>query len=346
MFKNLECFKQLIASIWDKEANIIEKTPAFDSWLCQPSAPLNLMLILKNNVSALIADFKENKLALSSLELPDFGRRNPHDGIKTSQFSFYQIEEGNKFLLIESAQCKENIKASNVSELDLVATATHDLKNPLSAIFGFVDTLLYNLQQEKHCNLEETIKVLQSIAGTSRRALNLVRNYEQLFLILNKKLIPKLQSCNLLEEIKKELGDHQNAINRIEFKASDNDLKINMHPNHFERVLANLIQNALKFSEPDGKVTIELGTNENKPYLKVSNTGSYISPEDRDKIFEKYQQAENPLSEKLKDEIKVGTGLGLYIVSNILKAYKYSIKLESQLSKNMKDSTTSFTVIF
>ncbi len=100
-----------------------------------------------------------------------------------------------------------------------------------------------------------------------------------------------------------------------------------------DRVFSNLINNALKFTPEQGRVTIGIRPLPGQIVCTVSDSGEGIPPEYLDKIFEKFQQ--------VPGHRKGGTGLGLTICKHIIEAHKGTISVESTLGKG---STFTFTI--
>ena len=94
-----------------------------------------------------------------------------------------------------------------------------------------------------------------------------------------------------------------------------------------ERVLQNLIDNALNYTPENGKVKIKMEETSKEVRVSVMNTGPGIASEDLSKIFNRYYKVENNRSKR-------GTGLGLAIVKNILEIHQTDIRVESENQGN------------
>ncbi len=91
-------------------------------------------------------------------------------------------------------------------------------------------------------------------------------------------------------------------------------------------VLRNLLGNAIKFTPENGKIYVEIDLREGDVFIKIQDTGIGIPAKELDKIFEKMYRASNSKSISVK-----GTGMGLFIVKNIVKMHKGEIFVKSQL---------------
>ena len=106
---------------------------------------------------------------------------------------------------------------------------------------------------------------------------------------------------------------------------------VSADPNRITQVLENLISNALKFSKPGGKVTIELREHEHEVEVIVSDQGKGIAAEDLEKIFGKFYQVEESATRE-----QGGTGLGLAICKGIIEAHRGRIWAESELGRGSR----------
>ena len=98
------------------------------------------------------------------------------------------------------------------------------------------------------------------------------------------------------------------------------------------QVCYNLLDNAVKFSSPQGRLTLRITTKAGKAYIAIGNQGETIPPQQLTHIFDRFHKADSSRSTH-----KDGVGLGLYIVKTILNTYKEDITVTSQ------DGFTEFT---
>jgi len=105
---------------------------------------------------------------------------------------------------------------------------------------------------------------------------------------------------------------------------------------HMEQLLSNLIDNAIKYTDPEGRVTISLREEDRCVVGEVEDTGIGIAPQDMSRIFEEFYRTENA-----KEVEPYGTGLGLAIVNRVVELYGGQLRVESELDKG-----TKFTFVF
>lgn len=205
----------------------------------------------------------------------------------------------------------------------------HDLKNYLLNI-----NLLNSL-------VKESLEGMPHLAEGHRESLGMIRqlsdNGDQALSIINDiLLIGRLES---VEEtfVKKDLKTFiEQQLSSLELKARRKGIKVRFQypdvpvyahiiPNKFKRILENLMANAVKFTPPDGQITISLKNEEKKARLQVSDTGIGIPQHLQQSIFQKFTKAN-----RVGTQGEPTTGLGLYIVNQIVKKHKGRIWVESQ----------------
>jgi two-component system phosphate regulon sensor histidine kinase PhoR len=235
---------------------------------------------------------------------------------KTVAIIFYDITEKNSF---------EKIKK------DFVANVSHELKTPLTAIKGYVETL-------KEETNEEQKKFIQIIKKHLERITNIVNGLLTL---------SEIESTEIIKE--KEIVDINNLIKDItsifEKDIREKNLFFRVEPGKnitpvmadrfkIEQVFINLIDNAIKYTDTGG-ITIRLNKEKNSFIIKVEDTGIGIPKEHLDRIFERFYVVDKARSRKYG-----GAGLGLSIVKHIILQHNGEIHVESQYGKG-----TRFTII-
>lgn len=102
-----------------------------------------------------------------------------------------------------------------------------------------------------------------------------------------------------------------------------------------ERVIINLLHNAVKFSNENGKIIVETAKNKDKVYITVKDNGIGIDSDDKKRIWDRFYK-----SDKSRGKDKTGTGLGLAIVKNIISEHNQDIWVESDVGKGTKFTFT------
>jgi len=105
-------------------------------------------------------------------------------------------------------------------------------------------------------------------------------------------------------------------------------LYVYMDKNLIERVLINLINNAIKFTPPKGEITVRCIKSNSKVTVSIKDTGCGIPKDDLEKIFQEFYRADNPINREVR-----GTGLGLSLVKRIIELHKEKIWVESEINR-------------
>jgi two-component system, OmpR family, phosphate regulon sensor histidine kinase PhoR len=221
---------------------------------------------------------------------------------------------------VKLAQQKQNFALS----------VTHELKSPIAGIKLFLQTLQkHDLPEEKR--KEIVAKCLQN----TNRLESLINNIllTNAFENGNYQLVKEaFDAKSTAQEIIFLLSSANNKSN-IQFTFSG-DETIVADKQSFTSILSNLLENAIKYSEENSSIDVEISTSKNNLSLKVKDQGIGISESERYLIFDKFYRAGNELTRKTK-----GTGLGLFIVYELVHLNEGEIRVEANLPKG-----TVFTV--
>jgi len=223
---------------------------------------------------------------------------------------------------------KERTEDLIKSREDFVATLAHDLRTPLLAAIQtlkfFLDGSLGQLTEKQNILLETMLYSNQDMLGLVNALLEVYR-YESGELILCKdffNLKDLIQQCS--HEVSSLLDKKG-----ISLSVNENDLKVFADRQELRRVLANLIGNAVNYTQSGGKINIIASSNEDAIIVSVEDTGIGIPENDIPKLFNRFSQGTSK-------KRSVGTGLGLYLARQIVEAHNGKIWLESELGKGSR----------
>lgn len=214
---------------------------------------------------------------------------------------------------------------------DFIASISHELHTPMTSIGGFIDGILDGVipaEKQEH--------YLQIVKEEIARMNALVNDLLNMARLQSGKVELDLLPCSLEELLRntalklKPIIDEKEI--QIVFDIKTKNCEVLVDRPSIERVLINLIQNAVKFTNPGGTVTLHSEPDgKNKVRITVEDTGSGIAREEIPFIFEKFYKAD-----KSRGLDKKGTGLGLAIVKNILSAHGQEIHVESTVGKGSR----------
>jgi signal transduction histidine kinase len=221
-------------------------------------------------------------------------------------------------------QNMEELKEVDKLRRDLIANISHDIRTPISIIHGYVETLIM-----KHDSLDALKKqeYLKTIIKSTERLKRLMTDLFELSKLESRQVKPKMEPFfmfDLLQDIGRKyklLAQEKNIDLETELPSKMPVVCADIAL--IERVLQNLIDNALNYTPENGKVKIKMEEVSKQVHVSVINTGPGIASEELPKIFDRYYKVENTKTSR-------GTGLGLAIVKNILEIHKADIQVESE----------------
>ncbi len=212
---------------------------------------------------------------------------------------------------------------------DFLHSITHDLRNPMTSIRGFIKFLSDGVAGELN---PQQKKMLETMDRASFRLLGMINDILDIAKLEAGKMELNLVSADIIKIIKSVLDITQPQYERkkisVEIVSNKQEIFMKIDTNFIERVFINLIGNAIKFTPENGKITIGAEEQDKKYLLYVKDTGEGIPAEHLKTIFEKFGQ--------VKNKSKGGTGLGLTICKHVIEAHGGKIWVESNLGEGAK----------
>jgi signal transduction histidine kinase len=226
-----------------------------------------------------------------------------------------------------------NAMATSVEQLfdarrELVAWASHDLRTPIASLQAMVEALEDGLAQPED--------YLPSLREQVRALSTLVEDLFELARIDAGALTLELQQVRVSAFVGSTLRllEPEAFARRVELIAEvDDDVAVAAAPDKIERVLFNLVTNALRHTPSDGSVAIHARTIGGEALIEVTDTGEGLGPEAADRMFERFWRADRARS-------GAGTGLGLAIARGIVEAHGGRIWAENNPSGGARISFT------
>jgi signal transduction histidine kinase len=240
------------------------------------------------------------------------------------------IEHKSGTLVIFAARDTSAITLANRVRANFVSMVSHELRTPLNSVHGFIDLLLQgymgelNKEQNKYLGFAQ--EGVQQLVSIVEDILFITRSDSGQF------------------EIKQQEVDFRVLVNQVLTGLQPQALKagvmlnediptpapiLNIDPQRMKQVLNNLVTNAIKFTPPDGTVTIRVRPhNERFVIISVSDTGFGIPVEDQPHIYERFYQSNHVLQSKIG-----GYGLGLSIAKVIVEQHGGEISFDSVVDK-------------
>ena len=227
-------------------------------------------------------------------------------------------------ITIEMALYKHAMqKSADQQRAEFLSMLTHDIKNPLSVILGYADMLS---EQVTAHGLTEAAEMCGMMTSNVLAVQSLVSNY----LYLSTREAGRLQLPRkpvaihdvLRSVARRYSAEAQQRQLRLQMRLAENAPPVDGNPEALERIFANLVDNALKFTPASGEVTLDSEFHDGEVIASVSDTGPGIAQEELPLIFEKYLRA-------AKDQFRTGVGLGLFIVQQLVNAHGGRVEVAS-----------------
>lgn len=238
-----------------------------------------------------------------------------------------RVSENNNCDEIDELAASFNNMATSLQQQEelsrgFVANVSHELKTPMTSIRGFVDGMLDGtIPPEKHSQYLHIIS--EEVGRLSRLVVRMLDAAK----IQAGELIITPAPFDLTEMAARVLISFENQINKkkIEMDVELQDsLIVNGDSDHIYRVIYNLVDNAVKFVEDGGTLTIRAEAEGTMSMFSIRNTGSEIPPEDLPHVFDRFYKVDRSRSRD-----RTGAGLGLYIVRSIVNLHGGDISVRS-----------------
>ncbi len=217
---------------------------------------------------------------------------------------------------------------------DILRAVSHDLRSPLAAIQGQAELLLRRIDPSGPCGRER--ERVQSILSSSQRMNGMIRDLVDAARSETGQLRLDRRPVDLRAFLA-EIRMHQAPADagRIDVRVPEVLPLVWADPERLERILANLLTNAVKYSQPGTPVTVSAERRGDEVVTSVADRGPGIPAEELPRLFQRYYRA------RREREAGAGLGLGLYITRRLVEAHGGHIWAESELGRG---STFSFSL--
>ncbi|HHI92725.1 MAG TPA: HAMP domain-containing histidine kinase [Gammaproteobacteria bacterium] len=233
-------------------------------------------------------------------------------------------------------QLKE-LAQNDAKRREMVANVSHDLRTPLTSLHGYLETLLL---KDNSLSVQERRQYLQVATAQSMRLRQLIEELFELAKLDSSETMLNIEPFSLtelahdimhkfkLEAEKRNISIQANFVNNLPFAYGDIGL--------IQRVLDNLIENALRYTPAGGRITLSLADAHDNIIVKVADTGRGIPANEIDHIFDRFYRLE-----KNRAASATNAGLGLSIAKRIIDLHGSTIQAAS---KPDKGTTFSFSL--
>ncbi|MCF6463551.1 sensor histidine kinase [Clostridium sp. Cult1] len=217
------------------------------------------------------------------------------------------------------------LKEAEKSRRDFTANVSHELKTPLTSINGFAEML-----STGGVSKEDTIKFANIIQKEGTRLLELIDSIIHLTHIEDEIESRTMETTNISHIAKEVISQLTiSAKNKgLNLSLTAGDITIDANKRMIKDLLYNLVDNAIKYNKPKGRVHVSLEERKDFCIIRVKDTGIGIPEEEQNKVFERFYMVDKSRSKKVG-----GSGLGLSIIKHIVAYHNGRISLTSKLNE-------------
>ncbi len=269
-----------------------------------------ITFLMSNNI---LGPVNQMKKAAEAITKGDFSQEihiTSHDEVGELARSFNEMAK--------------ELQAVDTLQSDFIANISHDFRSPLTSIKGYVEAMLDGTIPE-----DQFTKYLSIVLQEANRLTKMTNNVLDLTKMENGQIELHLVNFDINEMIVKLALSLEQRIEekniQMQFQFLQEKLFVNADLDLIQRVVYNLLDNALKFTEEGDSITVETSIVARKAYIVISDTGSGIAEEALSHVFERFHKGD-----KSRGKNKLGAGLGLAIVKQIILNHHEDITVRSK----------------
>ena len=233
-------------------------------------------------------------------------------------------------MIVDFNKMVEELGSIETLKTDFFSNVSHEIKTPLAIIQNNAELLCREDLNQKQRLYADTI------FSASRRLADLITNILKLNKLEKQTILPEMKTYDLCEQLAACAVNFEDVWEKqdLEFEADLEDYaEISADPSLMELVWNNLFSNAIKFTEPGGKIILTEKSDEETIHVSVQDTGCGMTDEIKKHIFEKFYQGDT-------SHATSGNGLGLALAMRVLQLNDFRIQVESEPGKG-----SIFTVV-
>lgn len=248
-------------------------------------------------------------------------------------------EEGSLIVVFRMLDCEfksiqlekelNRIKEKNKFKTEFLSNVAYDIKKPINKIFETNNNLIENKGKYNSENINNHTRLVKQ---NCYRLIRLLSNVEYVSRIDNGTCTLELRKCDIVKlvenivKISKTYTDKKGI--DISFKSEVNKKILSLDIDKVEKIILNILSNAIKFTDTGGKIDINLYMQNEQVCISIKDTGIGIPKDKIEVIFENFEQLDTTLSRGCE-----GTGMGLSVVKKLANLNNIKINVESELNK-------------
>ena len=218
----------------------------------------------------------------------------------------------------------EGLEETEKMKNEFISSVSHELRTPLTSIRGWVETLrtLDNPEDENYR------KGLEIINNETARLYNMVEELLDFSRLQNGRLKMSCHPLDLVAELTDAVLFCEARIQRegllLSYSEPEEMIPVYADPNRLRQVFINILDNAIKYSAPGGRITVKIWQGEYKAFIEIIDQGRGIPPEDLENVKTKFYKGSTSVR---------GSGIGLALVDSIMTALDGTLALKSTLGR-------------
>lgn len=302
----------------------------------------NILDIIDENVKdKYIEDLKS--LNLNQIDQNVIKTRFSYNNVtfEGSEIRFYENVRGRIFQVSIISNIEDKIKLENAEKQlelrdlmdkaknEVLSNISHEFKTPVNVIYSTVQIQDINLKKGNYGKILEFNEIIRQ---NCNRLIRLINNFIDSTKLENNQLKVNLKCVNIVSIIEDitmsviNFAERQNI--ELIFDTEEEELYCEIDIECIERVMLNLLSNAIKYNKKNGTIDVIIKNDQKHIYVEVIDSGVGIPKEKIDRIFDRFERIQNNNA-----VIKEGSGIGLSIVKQLVKALNGEIEIESQIGK-------------
>ena len=218
----------------------------------------------------------------------------------------------------------EGLEETEKMKNEFISSVSHELRTPLTSIRGWVETLR-SLDDPADENYR---KGLEIINNETARLYNMVEELLDFSRLQNGRLKMSCHPLDLVAELTDAVLFCEARIQRegllLSYSEPEEMIPVYADPNRLRQVFINILDNAIKYSAPGGRITVKIWQGEYKAFIEIIDQGRGIPPEDLENVKTKFYKGSNSVR---------GSGIGLALVDSIMTALDGTLDLKSTLGR-------------
>ena len=221
-------------------------------------------------------------------------------------------------------QMAEGLEETEKMKNEFISSVSHELRTPLTSIRGWVETLR-TLDDPEDENYRKGLEIINNETG---RLNNMVEELLDFSRLQNGRLKMDCRLLDLVAELTDAVLFCEARIQRegllLSYNEPEEMIPVYADPDRLRQVFINILDNAIKYSAPGGRITVKIWQGEFKAFIEIIDQGRGIPPEDLENVKTKFYKGSNSVR---------GSGIGLALVDSIMTALDGTLDLKSTLGR-------------